>query len=86
MTEADVAIINSVFKKAAEGGLRGILQYTEDPIVSNDIIGNPYSCVFDASSTMIMVGQSTLAKVFGWYDNEWGFSCRLVDLFKFIID
>lgn len=82
--EADIPAINDAFRKAAEGDLKGILQYTEDPIVSTDIIGNPHSCIFDASSTMVMQGQSTWAKVFGWYDNEWGFSCRLVDLFKLI--
>lgn len=82
--EADIPAINDAFKRAAEGDLKGILQYTEDPIVSADIIGNPHSCIFDASSTMVMQGRSTWAKVFGWYDNEWGFSCRLVDLFKLI--
>jgi glyceraldehyde 3-phosphate dehydrogenase len=70
--------INAAFKKAAAGGLKGILEYTEDPIVSADIVGNPASCVFDADSTTVMEG--TLVKVLGWYDNEWGYSNRCIDL------
>ena len=81
---ADFQEINNAYKKASEGELKGILQYTEDPIVSSDIIGNPHSCILDGPNTMILSGQSQWAKIFGWYDNEWGFSCRLVDLFKFI--
>ena len=69
--------VNAAFKAAAEGPLKGILYYTEDPIVSSDIIGSPASCTFDASITMAHGNQ---VKVFGWYDNEWGYSCRLVDL------
>ncbi len=76
--------VNEAFKKAAEGKLKGILQYTEDPIVSVDIIGNPHSCIIDGLSTMVLGERSNLVKVFGWYDNEWGYSCRLVDLFKMI--
>jgi glyceraldehyde 3-phosphate dehydrogenase len=76
--------VNKAFKKA-ENELKGIIQYTEDPIVSVDIIGNPYSCVFDGLSTMVIGGKSNLVKVLGWYDNEWGYSCRLVDLMKFIM-
>ncbi len=64
-------------KKASENELKGILEYTEDPIVSSDIIGNPNSCIFDALSTMC---KGNLAKVIGWYDNEWGYSCRVVDM------
>ncbi|MCW4032611.1 MAG: type I glyceraldehyde-3-phosphate dehydrogenase [Candidatus Bathyarchaeota archaeon] len=81
---ADFQEINNAYKKASEGELKGILQYTEDPIVSSDIIGNPHSCILDGPNTTILSGQSQWAKIFGWYDNEWGFSCRLVDLFKFI--
>jgi glyceraldehyde-3-phosphate dehydrogenase type I len=77
--------INQAFKNAAEGELKGIVQYTEDPIVSVDIIGNPHSCVFDATKTMVLGEKSSLIKVLGWYDNEWGYSCRLVDLMKYII-
>ncbi len=69
--------VNAAFRAAAEGDLKGILYYTEDPIVSSDIIGSPASCTFDASITMAYGNQ---VKVFGWYDNEWGYSCRLADL------
>jgi len=72
-----VASINAAVKKAAEGPMLGILQYNEDPIVSQDIVGNPHSAVFDAPLTM--VSGDRLAKVFAWYDNEWGFSNRMVD-------
>lgn len=75
--EVDKEEINAAMKKAAEGPLKGILEYTEDPIVSSDVIGNPASSVFDAKSTMTM---GRLCKVISWYDNEWGFSNRLVDL------
>ena len=69
--------VNAAFKAAAEGSLKGIVYYTEDPIVSSDIVGSPASCTFDASITMAHGNQ---VKVFGWYDNEWGYSSRLVDL------
>lgn len=69
--------INATFKAAAEGGLKNVLYYTEDPIVSVDIINNPYSCVFDAQLTSIVGG---LVKVVGWYDNEYGYSSRMVDI------
>ncbi|MBX3177357.1 MAG: type I glyceraldehyde-3-phosphate dehydrogenase [Candidatus Hydrogenedentes bacterium] len=72
--------INAAVKAAADGPLKGILQYTEDPIVSVDVIGNPHSSVFDALSTTVMDGN--FAKVVSWYDNEWGYSCRCIDLFK----
>jgi glyceraldehyde 3-phosphate dehydrogenase len=71
--------INSYMRKAAEGPMKGILQYTEDPIVSVDVVGNPHSSVFDARQTM---ASGKMAKVFSWYDNEWGFSCRMVDMIK----
>ena len=75
---ASVDELNSVFKKAAESDhWQGILQYTEDPIVSSDIVDNSYSCIIDGLSTMAHGKQ---VKVIGWYDNEWGYSCRLVDL------
>jgi len=69
--------VNAAFKAAAEGALKGILYYTEDEIVSSDIVGSPASCTFDSSITMAYGNQ---VKVFGWYDNEWGYSSRLVDL------
>ncbi|MCU7490052.1 MAG: type I glyceraldehyde-3-phosphate dehydrogenase [Bacteroidota bacterium] len=75
--EATVDEINAAMKKAAEGAMKGVLEYTEDPIVSADIIHNSHSCIFDALSTMTM---GKMVKVVGWYDNEWGYSCRVVDL------
>jgi len=69
--------LNAAVKAAAEGPLAGYLEYTEDPIVSTDIVTNPASCIFDASLTNVMGGS---AKVLGWYDNEWGYSNRLIDL------
>lgn len=75
--EASVEEINAAMKEAAEGAMKGVLEYTEDPIVSADIIHNPASSVFDAQSTMV-IGKT--AKVLSWYDNEWGYSARMVDL------
>jgi glyceraldehyde 3-phosphate dehydrogenase len=69
--------VNAAYKAAADGALKGIMVYTEDPIVSSDIVGSPASCTFDSSITMAYGNQ---VKVFGWYDNEWGYSCRLADL------
>lgn len=69
--------INQAVKEAAEGPLAGIIRYTDEPLVSADIVGDPHSCIFDASLTMVMGRQ---AKLVAWYDNEWGFSNRLVDL------
>jgi glyceraldehyde 3-phosphate dehydrogenase len=71
--------INEAMKKAAAGPMKGILEYTEEELVSTDIIGNSHSCIFDSKLTMAM---GNMVKVFGWYDNEWGFSCRVVDLLK----
>ena len=75
--EATKDEVNAAFRAAAEGPLKGYLYYTEDPIVSSDIVGSPASCTFDASLTMTFGNQ---VKVIGWYDNEWGYSSRLVDL------
>jgi len=72
--------VNAAVKKAAEGDLAGIIEYTEDPIVSTDIIGNPHSSIFDASGTQVLGGN--LVKVMSWYDNEWGYSNRVVDLIE----
>ncbi|MES4893258.1 type I glyceraldehyde-3-phosphate dehydrogenase [Streptomyces sp. NPDC096012] len=75
--------VNAAFKKASEDGdLKGYLSYTEDPIVSSDIVGDPASCTFDSSLTMVQEGNSV--KILGWYDNEWGYSNRLVDLTVFV--
>ncbi len=80
--ETTIEEVNKAFKKAADvGRFEGILEYTEDPIVSIDVIGNSYSSIFDALSTMVM---GNLVKVVSWYDNEWGYSCRLIDLIKYI--
>ncbi|MFB7936423.1 type I glyceraldehyde-3-phosphate dehydrogenase [Streptomyces sp. NPDC127049] len=77
--------VNAAFKKAAEDGpLKGILFYTEDPIVSSDIVSDPASCTFDSSLTMVQDGNNV--KILGWYDNEWGYSNRLVDLTTFVGD
>jgi glyceraldehyde 3-phosphate dehydrogenase len=77
-TNVSIESINTAMKKAAEGPMKGILEYCEDPVVSVDIIGNPHSSIFDAPSTMICTDR--MAKVIAWYDNEWGYSCRMVDL------
>ena len=77
--EVTVEEVNAAMKKAADGAMKGILEYTEDPIVSADIVGNPASCIFDSLSTMT---NGNLVKAVGWYDNEWGYSCRVVDLIK----
>ncbi|MFE1751485.1 type I glyceraldehyde-3-phosphate dehydrogenase [Streptomyces anandii] len=74
--------VNAAFQKAAEGELKGVLEYTEDPIVSSDIVNAPASCTFDSSLTMVQEGKNV--KVIGWYDNEWGYSNRLVDLTVFV--
>ena len=72
--------INAAFKSAAEGSLQGVLEYSEDPLVLADIIGNAHSCIFDALSTNVVEGN--MVKILGWYDNEWGYSNRCVDLLK----
>jgi glyceraldehyde 3-phosphate dehydrogenase len=71
--------VNAALKEAAEGPLQGILAYTEDPIVSTDIVGDPHSSIFDAGQTMV-IGEGKLVKAVSWYDNEWGYSNRCVDL------
>jgi glyceraldehyde 3-phosphate dehydrogenase len=77
--------INTAMKNAAENELKGILQYTEEPIVSSDIIGNPHSSIVDGPLTKVIGEKGNFAKVLTWYDNEWGFSCRMVDLMKYIV-
>src|SRR6478672_1770299 len=74
--------LNDAFKKAAAGELAGILQYTEEELVSSDYIGNPHSCILDAKSSNVVDG--LLLKVSGWYDNEWGYASRCVDLLRFV--
>jgi glyceraldehyde 3-phosphate dehydrogenase len=75
--EVTIEQVNAAMKKAAEGPMKGILEYTEDPIVSVDVIHNTHSSIFDALSTMVM---GKMVKIVSWYDNEWGYSCRVVDL------
>jgi len=81
--DVTVAEINEAHRAAAEGSLAGILQYTEEPLVSSDLKGNPYSSIFSAIDTIAL---GNLVKVIAWYDNEWGYSCRIADLMKFLAD
>jgi glyceraldehyde 3-phosphate dehydrogenase len=76
--ETDAEAINAAMKKASEGPLHGILQYSDEPLVSIDLVGNPHSSILDALNTKVMNGN--FAKLLSWYDNEWGYSCRLIDL------
>jgi glyceraldehyde 3-phosphate dehydrogenase len=80
--EKDVTVeqVNAAVEKAANGPMAGIVQYTEDALVSTDIIGNPHSSIFDAPSTIVLGGNKV--KVLSWYDNEWGYSNRVVDLIE----
>ena len=80
--EASVEEINKLFKSVAEHELKGILQYTEEPIVSIDVVGNPHSAIFDAELTKT---SGNLVKVVAWYDNEWGYSCRMVDFIEMMV-
>jgi glyceraldehyde 3-phosphate dehydrogenase len=82
--EVTVEEVNGVFKAAAEGPLKGILEYCDEPLVSIDFKGNPASSIVDAGNTIVIRG--SMVKVLAWYDNEWGYSCRLVDLVSYIID
>jgi glyceraldehyde 3-phosphate dehydrogenase len=75
--EATADEVNDAFARAAAGPMAGILSYSTYPLVSRDIIGDPSSCVFDSGLTQ---AAGTLIKIFGWYDNEWGYTCRLADL------
>ena len=77
-TDVHVEEVNEVVRKAAEGPLKGILEYSTEPLVSSDIIGNPHSSIFDAGLTQVT--GSRLLRVVAWYDNEWGYSNRVVDL------
>jgi glyceraldehyde 3-phosphate dehydrogenase len=79
--EVTIEQINELFKSAASHHLKGVLEYCEDPIVSSDIIGNPNSSIFDSESTMVM---GNFVKVVSWYDNEWGYSNRMIDLIKIV--
>ncbi|WP_251212936.1 type I glyceraldehyde-3-phosphate dehydrogenase [Adlercreutzia murintestinalis] len=83
--EATVEAINAAMKAAAEGPMKGILQYTDDPLVSIDIVGNPASSVFDSGLTMVLGGEGNFVKCISWYDNEWGYSNRVKDLAKIML-
>lgn len=74
--------VKNAVKTAAEGDYKGVIEYTEDPLVSSDIIGNPHSCIFDASATMLLGEESNIVKTITWYDNEYGYSNRVIDLLK----
>jgi len=82
--EATVEAINAAFKKASETNLKGILQYLTEPLVSKDFCGSNYSCILDAELTKVIDGK--MVKVMGWYDNEWAYSCRVVDLTEYIVN
>ncbi|MCK4297576.1 MAG: type I glyceraldehyde-3-phosphate dehydrogenase, partial [Candidatus Marinimicrobia bacterium] len=81
---ATVEEINAAMKKAAENELKGIMNYSEDFIVSTDVIGEPYSVTFDSHMTMVL--EDGMVKVSGWYDNEYGYTCRVVDLVQRLVD
>lgn len=78
--ETTIDEVNEAFRRAAEGSMKGILEYSTEPLVSTDIIGNPHSSIFDSLLTNVIDGK--FIKLFSWYDNEWGFSCRMVDMLK----
>jgi glyceraldehyde-3-phosphate dehydrogenase type I len=85
-TPATASEINNAFKQASQNTLKGILQYTEEPLVSVDIVGNSHSAIIDGLLTKIIGEKGTLAKIFSWYDNEWGYSCRIVDLLNYMFN
>jgi len=82
--EVSVDEINAAYQEAADGQMKGILEYSDEPLVSSDFKGNSHSCIIDGLSTMVMQGR--MVKVMGWYDNEWGYSCRTADLCALIAD
>ena len=82
--DVSVEEVNQVFKDAAEGSLKGIVEYIDEPLVSSDFRGNPHSCIFDSLSTIVM--EKRMVKITGWYDNEWGYSCRTADLCALMSD
>ncbi|MBI1969600.1 aldehyde dehydrogenase, partial [Candidatus Woesearchaeota archaeon] len=81
--KTSIAEVNKAFKDAAAGALKGILEYSEEPLVSTDIISNPHSAIFDSLSTNVLHGN--LVKVLAWYDNEWAYSCRMMDVAKLMM-
>jgi len=83
-SEVSKEAINDTFKDASEGKYKGIVEYCEEPIVSTDVIGNPHSAIIDGLSTKVNGERGNLLKILSWYDNEWGYSCRIVDLINYI--
>ena len=83
-TEVSRDEVNQVLRGSTEKKLKGIMEYTEEPLVSRDIIGNPHSAIIDGLSTRVIGEKGNLVKIFSWYDNEWGYSCRLIDLINYI--
>ena len=81
--EADIDKINQAYKEASEGPLKGILKYSEEPLVSKDFVKDSHSCIYDSPSTYVI---GNMVKVLGWYDNEWAYSCRVVDLLKYMVE
>lgn len=81
-TEVDAGAVNEAMRRAARGPMRNVLQYSEEPLVSSDIIGNAHSSIFDAGGTEVL--GERLVKVVSWYDNEWGYSSRVVDLIELL--
>jgi glyceraldehyde 3-phosphate dehydrogenase len=82
--EATKEALNDAYKQAASGSLNGILAYTDEPLVSSDFRGDPHSSIVDGLSTMVLGGN--MVKVMAWYDNEWGYSCRIADLTHFVAE
>jgi glyceraldehyde 3-phosphate dehydrogenase len=76
--------VNNIMKSASENHLKGIMEYSEEPLVSTDVIGNPHSAIIDGLSTKVMGENGNFVKILSWYDNEWGYSCRLIDLLNYI--
>jgi glyceraldehyde 3-phosphate dehydrogenase len=76
--------VNNILKSASLNHLRGIMEYSEEPLVSTDVIGNPHSAIIDGLSTKVMGENGNFVKILSWYDNEWGYSCRLIDLINYI--
>lgn len=82
--DATVEAVNQAFLEASQGSMKGILEYTDEPLVSSDFRGNTHSCIIDGLSTMVM--EDRMVKILGWYDNEWGYSCRTADLCAFMVE
>ena len=84
--QVTAAEVNAALKKAADTTMKGIMEYTEEPLVSVDIVGNPHSAIIDGLSTKTIGDKGNMVKIFSWYDNEWGYSCRIVDLINYMFN